>query len=103
MLGSGRTSSGDAVRSIEFAELRLRGDTVEYVATPVGQQRTAFMGTMTGPHAFVVSNLANDFPTSVGYELVNRDSLSAWIEGMQGSERKRIPYAYHRVPCEDRG
>lgn len=103
MLGSARTSAGDAVRSIEFVELRLRGDSVDYIVTPVGQSRTTFSGSMTGAHAFVVNNPKNDFPTTVGYELVSRDSLSAWIEGMQGSEKKRIPYAYHRVSCEDRG
>ena len=57
---------------------------------------------MTGPHAFVVNNPKNDFPTTVGYTLVSRDSLSAFIEGMQGSEKQRIPYEYHRVSCEER-
>ena len=102
MLGSARVSSGDAVKEIEFVELRLRGDSVEYIVIPVGQQRTTFRGSMTGARAFTVSNPSNDFPTSVGYELVGRDSLSAWIEGMRGGEKRRIPYVYHRVACEDR-
>jgi hypothetical protein len=102
MLGSARVTSGDAVREIEFVELRLRGDSVDYIVTPIGQQRTTFTGGMTGPRAFTVSNPANDFPTSVGYDLVSRDSLSAWIEGTQGSTKRRIPYVYHRVPCEER-
>lgn len=102
MLGSARTSSGDAVKAIEFVELRLRGDSVDYIVTPIGQERTTFRGSMTGARAFIVSNPSNDFPTSVGYELVTRDSLSAWIEGMQGSEKRRIPYTYHRVSCEER-
>ena len=100
-LGAARVSGGEAVRSIEFAELRVRGDSVEYVATPIGEQRTTFRGSMTGPHAFLASNPGHDFPTSVGYELVSRDSLSAWIEGMQGSEKRRVPYTYHRVACEE--
>ena len=52
--------------------------------------------------AFIVNNPSNDFPTSVGYSLVSRDSLSAWIEGRDGGETRRIPYAYHRVSCEER-
>ena len=102
MLGSARTTSGAAVKAIEFVELRLRGDSVDYIVLPVGQERTTFRGSMTGAHAFTVHNPSNDFPTSVGYELVSRDSLSAWIEGMQGAEKRRIPYAYHRVSCEER-
>ena len=101
MLGSARVSAGEAVRSIEFTELRIQGDSVEYIASPIGQQRTTFRGSMTGAHAFTVSNPTNDFPTTVGYELVSRDSLSAWIEGMQGSDRRRIPFVYHRVACEE--
>jgi len=102
MLGSARTSSGDAVKAIEFVELRLRGDSVDYIVVPTGHQRTTFRGTMTGAHAFIVGNPSNDFPTSVGYELLTRDSLSAWIEGRQGAELRRIPYVYHRVSCEER-
>jgi len=102
MLGSARTSSGDAVKAIEFVELRLRGDSVDYIVVPTGQQRTTFRGSMTGARAFIVSNPSNDFPTSVGYELLTRDSLSAWIEGRQGAELRRIPYVYHRVSCEER-
>jgi hypothetical protein len=101
MLGTARTTSGDTMRNYEFTELRLAGDSVTYIAMPVGQQRTEFRGRMTGPHGFVVENLANDFPTHVGYELVTRDSLSAWIEGPAGAEKRRIPYAYRRVACEE--
>ena len=101
MLGAARTVSGEALRNYEFSELRLAGDSVTFVAMPVGQQRTAFTGRMTGTRAFVVQNMANDFPTHVGYELVTRDSLSAWIEGPDGGTTRRIPYAYRRVPCED--
>lgn len=101
MLGSARTSAGDVVRDIEFVELRLHGDSVDYIVSPVGQSRTTFSGGMTGPHAFEVNNPKNDFPTKVGYELVSRDSLNAFIEGMQGAEKRRIPYAYHRVSCEE--
>lgn len=102
MLSSARTSLDKAVKAIEFVELRLRGDSVDYIVIPVGQERRTFRGSMTGPHAFTVSDPTNDFPTSVGYSLVGRDSLSAWIEGMQGPEKRRIPYEYHRVPCEER-
>ena len=102
MLGSARTRSGEAIRSIEFVELRLRGDSLDYIVSPSREPWTTYSGTMTGPHAFVVRNPTHGFPTSVGYELVNRDSLSAWIEGTDGTEVKRIPYAYHRVACEDR-
>ena len=101
MLGTARVSAGEAVKEVEFVELRLRGDSVDYIVLPGGQQRTTFRGSMTGPHAFIVSNPANDFPTSVGYELATRDSLNAWIEGKQGSETRRIPYSYHRVACEE--
>ena len=83
-------------------ELRLRGDSVDYIVTPIGQQRTTFSGSMTGAHGFTVRNPTNNFPTTVGYELVSRDSLSAWIEGTDGAQKRRIPYVYHRVSCEER-
>jgi hypothetical protein len=101
MLGSARTVSGANLRNYEFNELRLVGDSVTYIALPIGQQRTEFKGRITGPRAFVVENPAHDFPTHLGYELVTRDSLSAFIEGPGGSGKKRIPYAYRRVACED--
>lgn len=100
MLGAARTVAGDAVRNYEFSELRITGDSVVFVAMPVGQARTEFRGRFTGPRAFVVENLANDFPTHVSYDLVSRDSLSAWIEGPAQGGTRRIPYAYRRVPCE---
>jgi hypothetical protein len=100
MLGAARTVVGGTVRNHEFTELRLAGDSVTFTAMPSGQQRTMFTGRMTGPGSFVVENLGNDFPTHVGYQMVGRDSLSAWIEGPGKSGTRRIPYGYRRVPCE---
>ena len=102
MLGSARVSAGDTVKEIEFVELRLRGDSVDYIVTLMDQQRTTFSGRMAGTRGFTVHNPANSFPTTVGYELVNRDSLSAWIEGEHQGQKRRIPYNYHRVTCEER-
>lgn len=100
MLGAARTTSGGALRGFEFNELRVTGDSVTLVAMPSGQQRTEFNGLLTGAQAFVVENPANDFPTRVGYEVVSRDSLHAWIEGPAEGGPRRIRYAYRRVPCE---
>ena len=102
LLGAARVSSSDAVRTIEFAEIRTQGDSVDYITTAGGDGRVTFSGAMTGPHSFVANNPTHDFPTTVGYDLLSRDSLSAWIEGMDGAQKRRIPYVYHRVACEDR-
>lgn len=99
LLGMARTLAGGTLRSWEFSELRLKGDSVTFIAMPQGQQRTEFRGRLTGARSFVVENAANDFPTHVGYEAVDRDSLSAWIEGPSSSGTRRIPYGYRRVAC----
>lgn len=100
VLGAARTVSRDTVRSYEFSELHLAGDSVTFVALPTGQQRRVFTGRLVGLQGFVVENHANDFPTRIGYELVSRDSLRAWIEGPAAGGTRRIPYTYRRVPCE---
>ncbi len=100
MLGAARTTSGGTLRDYEFNELRMTGDSVTFVAMPAGQQRTVFTGHLNGAKAFVVENPANDFPTRVGYELLSRDSLRAWIEGPAEDGPRRVPYGYRRVPCE---
>ena len=42
------TSAGTAVSAIEFVELRLKGDSVEYLVSPMGQRAHAFTGTHDG-------------------------------------------------------
>ena len=98
MLGVGRTTRGTTLVDYEMVLIRERGDQLAYEAHPANQQPAVFMSTSIGERSIVFENLKHDFPQRVGYER-RGDRLTAWIEGPQNGQTRRIEFAYERVPC----
>lgn len=46
---------------------------------------------------FVFENLQHDFPQRIVYQIISRDSLHAYIEGLVQTKNKRIDYPYSRI------
>lgn len=102
MLGMSRTVSARDGHLVEFEQVRIeaRGDTAVYVALPARQAMAEFAAIEFTDTHILFENKAHDFPQRVGYRLVGRDSLSAWIEGPgRDGKARRIDFPYRRVPC----
>src|SRR6202007_1922331 len=57
---------------------------------------TLGMGAKTiGPDTVMFENLEHDFPQRVGYRRAG-SALTAWIEGTQDGNIRRIDFSYHR-------
>lgn len=68
MLGSGRTGSGDAVRSFEYMRIE-RGErgTLAFLASPGGREWTTFASAADPGEGVTFVNTANDYPQRVRY------------------------------------
>lgn len=100
MLGTGRTVRGDSLIEYEFVALRQKRDQLAYEAHPSGQSGATFLSIALTDSSVTFENLANDFPTRVGYDRRGADSLIAWISGPRGGTTRRIDFPYKRVACE---
>lgn len=94
----GYTMKGDSLVDFERVDIRESGPYLLYEAHPMGQEPAVFHSIQIGEKSVVFENLAHDFPQRVAYELVNDDSLLAWIEGPgKDGKTKRIQFPYRRV------
>ena len=67
MIGSGRTGSGDTVRSFELMRIeRAEGGALTFLAAPGGQGWTPFTAA-TGTEGVTFVNTTNDYPQRVRY------------------------------------
>lgn len=98
MSSMGVTLLGDSLVDAELVNIREMGSVLVYEAHPMGQGSAVFHSIKIGEKSIVFENLAHDFPQRVAYELVNDDSLLAWIEGPgRDGKTKRIQFPYRRV------
>lgn len=98
MTSMGVTLMGDSLIDAESVSIREMGPVLVYEAHPMGQRTAVFHSIKISEKSIVFENLAHDFPQRVAYELVNDDSLLAWIEGPgKDGKTKRIQFPYRRV------
>jgi hypothetical protein len=62
-----------------------------------GQPSTVFLSKEASSTTLVFENRTHDFPQRVGYERTGRDTLLAWIEGIDRGQARRVEFPYHRV------
>lgn len=68
MIGSGRTGSGDAVRSFELMRIERGEDGVlAFLASPGGRGWTPFTATADAGDGVTFENAANDYPQRIHY------------------------------------
>jgi hypothetical protein len=104
LVGAGHTVNQGKTQSYEYLRLEARGDGVYYVATPSGQQETAFklasIATDDKDSIFVFSNPQHDFPQRIVYRRGGEGWLYATVEGKVKGEDRQVIYPMRRVDCE---
>jgi Domain of unknown function (DUF6265) len=99
MLGVSRTVRDERTTEYELVVVRPRNNRLAYEAHPSGQATAVFLSRQVSEASVVFENPEHDFPQRVGYERRGKDSLLAWIEGLQNGRVRRIEYPYRRVAC----
>jgi hypothetical protein len=79
--------------------IRQQGTQLAYEAHPSGQPSAVFLSRDLSDSMVVFENLQHDFPQRVGYQRTTPDTLSAWVEGADKGQNRRIDFPYRRVPC----
>lgn len=99
LLGTGRTTRGDALVAFEQLRISERGDTLVYAAAPSGQAPAELRAPASSGTELVFADPAHDFPQRIRYRPVGADSLVARVEGTRGGVARRVDVAYGRVAC----
>ena len=84
----------------ETVALQRKENNIVYTSTVVDQNKkvpVAFTLTSAANNTFVFENPAHDYPKRISYQLVNKDSLYAWIDGGKDQPGKRSAFSYTRV------
>ncbi len=96
MMGMGRTVAGNKTVEFEYLRIEQRADGIFYVAHPKGRcPGTDFKLTRVSATEAVFENPQHDFPKRVIYRKGADDSLTATIDGGEGS--KSMSFAYRRM------
>lgn len=95
MLGMSRTVVGEKTVEFEYLRIEQRADGIYYVAHPKARcPATDFKLTRASATEAVFENPQHDFPKRVIYRKTGDDSLTATIDGGEGT--KAITFAYRR-------
>jgi hypothetical protein len=96
MMGMGRTVAGDKTVEFEYLRIEQRADGVYYVAHPKARcPGTDFKLTKFSATEAVFENPQHDFPKRVIYRKTGDDSLTASIDGGEGT--KAMSFAFRRI------
>jgi Domain of unknown function (DUF6265) len=99
MINVGRTVAGGQTVDHEFVIVRVDNGTLVYEAHPAGQAPTVFRATEVSATRVVFENRAHDYPQQVGYEKTSANALTAWIDGTQNGQPRRVAFPYQRAAC----
>lgn len=93
MLGMSRTVAGDRTVEFEYLRLEQRADAIYYVAHPKARcPGTDFKLTRLSPQEAVFENPAHDFPKRIIYRKGSDGSLTASIDGGEGTKSMKFVY-----------
>ena len=96
MMGMSRTVAGDKTVEFEYLRIEQRTDGIYYVAHPKARcPGTDFKLTRASATEAVFENPQHDFPKRIIYRKGADDSLTAIVDGGEGT--KSITYAYRRM------
>jgi hypothetical protein len=96
MIGMGRTVAGDKTVEFEYLRLEQRADGIYYVAHPKARYPgTDFKLTRVSATEAVFENPQHDFPKRIIYRKGEDDSLTASVDGGEGT--RAVSYAYRRL------
>ena len=93
MLGMSRTVAGDKTVEFEYLRIEQRADGIYYVAHPKARcPGTDFKLTRASATEAVFENPQHDFPKRIIYRKSGDDSLTASIDGGEGTRAMSFPY-----------
>ena len=93
MMGMGRTVAGDKTVEFEYLRIEQRADGIYYVAHPKGRcPGTDFKLTRASATEAVFENPQHEFPKRITYRKGADDSLTATIDGGEGSKARTFSY-----------
>jgi uncharacterized protein DUF6265 len=96
MMGVSRTVGGDKTVEFEYLRIEQRADGIYYVAHPKARcPGTDFKLTRASASEAVFENPQHDFPKRIIYRKGEGDSLTASIDGGEGT--KAISFAFRRM------
>ena len=96
MLGMSRTVAGGKTAEFEFLRIEQRENEIYYVAQPKGRcPQTEFKLTRVTAQEAVFENPTHDFPKRISYKKTADDSLTASIDGGEGT--KQMTFAFRRM------
>ncbi len=96
MMGVSRTVAGDKTVEFEYLRIEQRADGIYYVAHPKARcPATDFKLTKASATEAVFENPQHDFPKRIIYRKTGDDSLTASIDGGEGS--KAMTFSFTRV------
>ena len=101
MLGSSKMISltgGETV--LENLELAFTGGNYYYISRVNGQndgKAVKFKLTSCNEKEFVAENPEHDFPKRITYQLINKDSIHAFIDGGPAMPDKKSDFHYSRI------
>ena len=96
MLGMSRTVAGSKTAEFEYLRIEQREDGIYYVAHPKGRcPGTDFKLTRAAAQEAVFENPAHDFPKRIIYRKTTEDSLTASIDGGEGT--KQMTFSFRRM------
>ena len=96
MMGVSRTVAGDKTVEFEYLRIEQRADGIYYVAHPKARcPATDFKLTKASATEAVFENPQHDFPKRIIYRKTGDDSLTASIDGGEGS--KAMTFSFTRI------
>lgn len=96
MMGMSRTVAGDKTAEFEYLRIEQRADGVYYVAHPKARcPGTDFKLTRASATEAVFENPQHDFPKRVIYRKSGDDSLTASIDGGEGT--RAMSFSFRRM------
>lgn len=91
---------GDTITPFETIKLYKKDTSFYYEAKAAGQNNELPVGfkiTSFSDTSFVAENPEHDFPKRITYNLINKDSIHAFIDGGKEMSDKRSDFYYSRV------
>ncbi len=96
MMGMSRTVAGEKTVEFEYLRIEQRADGIYYVAHPKARcPATDFKLTKSSATEAVFENPQHDFPKRIIYRKTGDDSLTASIDGGEGS--KAMTFSFTRM------
>jgi hypothetical protein len=96
MMGMSRTVAGEKTVEFEYLRIEQRADGIYYVAHPKARcPATDFKLTKASATEAVFENPQHDFPKRITYRKTADDSLTATIDGGEGT--KAMSHAFERM------